>query len=89
MTAKHFSKWQLQQAKQCLSEVVRRAELEGPQEITKNGQESAWLLSSKDYRSLIQRRKRETLVDFFQRSPHCDLEIPLERSRDRPRHIQL
>lgn len=85
--SKRKSVWQLQEAKQCFSQVVRSAELEGPQQITKSGVESAWLISAKDYSNLT--KQQGSLVDFFQNSPHRDLEIPVERRKDLPRRIQL
>ncbi len=84
---KHTSTWQLQTAKQQLSEVVRRAEQEGPQQITKGGIESAWLLSAKDYHKLTKRK--EKLLDFFQNSPHREIDISAERRKDLPRKVQL
>ena len=65
------SEWQIQQAKQCFSEVIRRAEKEGPQQITKNGVESAWIISPKDYHRL--QKKKKGIVEFFQESPHLDV----------------
>ncbi len=44
--------WQLQQAKQRLSEVVRLAKEQGPQMITQHGEESAWIISADDYHKL-------------------------------------
>ncbi len=83
----HVSTWQLQIAKQRFSEVVRKAECEGPQQITKGGIESAWLISAKDYRRLT--KKKQSLVEFFQNSPHTDVEICVERRKDRPRKVVL
>jgi prevent-host-death family protein len=37
--------WQIQQAKQRLSEVIRHAKLDGPQQLTDRGEPSAWILS--------------------------------------------
>jgi len=81
------SVWQLQEAKQRLSELVRRAESEGPQQITKGGVESAWVLSAKDYHKIS--KPKQGIVEFFQKSPHRDLEIPIQRKKDLPRKIDL
>lgn len=86
-THRHPTKWQLQQAKQQLSKVIRLAEEEGPKQITKSGVESAWLISAKDYHELIQRK--DSLLDFFQNSPYRDTNIPVERRKDLPRQIKL
>lgn len=80
-------RWQVQHAKQRLSEVIRLAVSEGPQQITLRGEETAWILSATDYRKLTQRR--EGLVEFFERSPHRDIDLPIERRKDLPRKIEL
>ena len=79
--------WQIQEAKQRFSEVVRLANADGPQMVTHRGQTTAWIVSDKDYHKLTQ--SRESLVDFFQRSPHRDLDLKIERRKDAPRAIDL
>lgn len=44
--------WQVQDAKQRLSELLRRAAAEGPQFVTKHGEEVAVVLDIADYRRL-------------------------------------
>lgn len=44
--------WQLQEAKQRFSEVVRQALEEGPQLVTRHGREAVVVLSAEAYRSL-------------------------------------
>ncbi|WP_245192951.1 type II toxin-antitoxin system Phd/YefM family antitoxin [Amycolatopsis alba] len=44
--------WQVQDAKQRLSELLRRAVAEGPQFVTKHGEEVAVVLDIADYRRL-------------------------------------
>jgi prevent-host-death family protein len=44
--------WQLQDAKQRFSELVRRAIQEGPQVVTRHGEEVAVLVSLETYRKL-------------------------------------
>ncbi len=79
--------WQLQEAKNRLSEVVDKALHQGPQVITRRGAETAVVLSMDDYRKM---RERETdLVDFFRASPLAGLELDLERPRDTGREIEL
>ena len=79
--------WQLQQAKQCLSKVVRCAKEKGPQMITHHGVESAWIISAEDYHKLT--KPKESIVDFFQRSPHRDIDLTIERRKDLPRKVDL
>ncbi|MCB1032907.1 MAG: type II toxin-antitoxin system Phd/YefM family antitoxin, partial [Acidobacteria bacterium] len=45
--------WQLQHAKNKLSEVVDRAVQEGPQVISRRGVETAVVVSVRDYRKLV------------------------------------
>jgi prevent-host-death family protein len=44
--------WQVQDAKQRLSEVIRAAREEGPQVVTRHGQEVAVVIDIADYRRL-------------------------------------
>ncbi len=46
------AKWQLQEAKNRLSEVVRKARTEGPQVITLHGEDAAIVVSTKDYQKI-------------------------------------
>lgn len=71
--------WQLQEAKSKLSELVNKARDEGPQIITRHGDEVAVLLSYEDFNRL---RKPETsLVEFLRSSPLAGEELDLERDR--------
>ena len=79
--------WQIQEAKQHFSRVVKMARQNGPQEITFRGEETAWLLSAEDYRKL--RKTKGSLVEFFQGSPHRNVDLKLERRQDLPREIEL
>ncbi|MBX7253590.1 MAG: type II toxin-antitoxin system Phd/YefM family antitoxin [Candidatus Promineofilum sp.] len=71
--------WQLQEAKNKLSQVVDEAIAAGPQVITRHGQEVAIVISSEDFRSLT--AERESLVDFLQRSPLLGEDIDLSRDK--------
>lgn len=76
--------WQMQEAKSRLSEVVKDAEREGPQEITVHGRSAAVLLSRADYDRLA--GTDESLVAFIRRSPLAgaeDLDFPRETGRTR------
>lgn len=69
--------WQLQEAKNKLSEVIEDALMDGPQVITRRGVETAVVLSVADYRKMLLGRKR--LSEFFQDSPLVGLELDLAR----------
>ncbi len=81
------AKWQLQEAKNRLSEVVRRARSEGPQVITLHGSDTAVVVSVRDFGRLSRRRGR--LVDFFRKSPLVGVDLKLARSRDSGRKVDL
>jgi antitoxin Phd len=80
-------KWQLQEAKNQLSEVVRKAQSEGPQVITVHGADAAVVIAAKDYARL--RRPKGRLVEFFRKSPLVGVELELTRDRDTGRKIEL
>ncbi len=80
--------WQLQEAKNRLSEVVDRALQEGPQIITRRGVETAVVLAASDYRKTVQRPKT-SLVDFFRKSVLSGVKLDLERSRDTGREVDF
>lgn len=79
--------WQIQEVKQHLSEVIRLAQDNGPQMITHRGEPRAWIISDKEYTQLT--KQKESIVDFFQRSPHRDVEFLVERRKDLPRKVEL
>ncbi|MBF0292654.1 MAG: type II toxin-antitoxin system Phd/YefM family antitoxin [Nitrospinae bacterium] len=79
--------WQLQSAKNKLSEVVSKASTEGPQVITVRGKETAVILSIEDFRKL--KEPQGSLVEFFRRSPLAGSGIVVERSRDTGRSVKL
>jgi prevent-host-death family protein len=82
------TRWQLQEAKNRLSELVRKAREEGPQVITLRGDDAVVVVAAKQYRRLA-RRPRGTLVDFFRKSPLAGARLDLTRSRDRGRRVDL
>ena len=80
-------KWQLQEAKNHLSEVVRKARSEGPQIITLHGADAAVVVSVKDFGKLA--RPKGNLVDFFRKSPLMGIKLDMARSKDTGREIGL
>ncbi|GAB6274467.1 MAG: hypothetical protein STSR0004_13300 [Peptococcaceae bacterium] len=80
-------KWQLQEAKNRLSQLVNQATQDGPQIITVRGKPAAVLLSFEEYQQLI--KPRIKLTDFFKKSPLCDVELDLERSAELSREVEL
>ena len=81
-------KWQMQEAKAHLSELVRLSESEGPQDITLHGQSVAVLLSRSTFERLS--GNQHSLLDFMRQSPLYDLEeFECERDPSLTREIAL
>ncbi|HVL80649.1 MAG TPA: type II toxin-antitoxin system Phd/YefM family antitoxin [Actinomycetota bacterium] len=78
--------WKLQDAKQRLSEVVRRALTEGPQVVTRHGEAVVVVLSAERYEELV--GERPSFVEFLLEGPPFD-DLELERSSDMPREVAL
>ena len=74
-------RWQLQEAKQRFSELIRSVEADGPQVVTRHGEEVAVVISIAEYRHL--RHEGENFKAFLQSAPDLDLEIsrPVQPAR--------
>lgn len=81
--------WQIQEAKARLSEVVKKAEREGPQTITHHGRSIAVVLSRAEYERLS--GQSMSLLDFMQASPMTmlDDDLTFERDKSPTRDIAL
>ena len=75
-------RWQVQDAKQRFSELIRTAHAEGPQVITRHGAEIAVVIDIADYRRL----KGEVieLKDYLRSGPAFD-DLELDRASEYPR----
>lgn len=60
-----MSTWQLQDAKNKFSEVVRRAEIEGPQIVTKHGKEAVVVVSAKDYEETGKAKPKKNFIEHL------------------------
>ncbi|MBI3183066.1 MAG: type II toxin-antitoxin system Phd/YefM family antitoxin [Myxococcales bacterium] len=78
--------WQLQEAKQKFSEVVERALNDGPQIVTRRGEEVAVIMSMREYRRL--RKRKRSFKEFLLRGPDLSA-LELERRKDLPRDVEL
>lgn len=83
-----MQRWQLQQAKAQLSELVKSCQRSGPQEISVRGEAAAVVLSKRDYERL-RKTTRPGFVTFLRRSPLRGLDITFERSRSPARKVAL
>ncbi|MDP1952985.1 MAG: type II toxin-antitoxin system Phd/YefM family antitoxin [Polaromonas sp.] len=82
-----MSTWQLQEAKGKFSEVVKRAQSEGPQGITVRGEPVAVLVSCADYARLT--RPKPGFVEFMRGSPMVGVKLKIEREGGLTREISL
>lgn len=84
-----MSHWQLQEAKQRFSEVVRRALDEGAQVVTRNGEEVVAVVPIDAWRA-SQRAPGDFDRMLLDEGPRFDdLAEHLDRDRDRPRDVEL
>jgi prevent-host-death family protein len=79
--------WQLQEAKNRFSELVKRALTDGPQIVTRRGEEVVVVLSKREYEKIKQ--SQTGLVDFFRKSPLVGVELDLTRDQSYPRDTPL
>lgn len=78
--------WQLQEAKSRFSEVVDLTLKEGPQLVTRRGEEAVVILSVNEYRRL--RGQTTNLMDCLLHAPRGE-PLVLERSREPIRDLAL
>jgi len=82
--------WQVQNAKARFSEVFRRARTEGPQRITRQGQEGVVMVAQEHFDQLVGKSHQpRNIVQFFRQSPFVGVELDLERDRDNGRDLDL
>jgi prevent-host-death family protein len=79
--------WQVQEAKQRFSEVLRAAESGEPQIVTKHGEEVAVVIDIAEYRRL--RGESMTLMEYLRADPSADVDFETERGRDLAREVDL
>lgn len=73
--------WQIQDAKNKLSEVISRALKEGPQLITKHGEKTVVVISYTEYENL--RKSQGKLSEFFRASPLAGIDLTRDKSLPR------
>ena len=68
MPSRHASErvWKLKDAKARFSEVVRRAEAEGPQAVTLRGRRAVVVVDAAEFDRLSDRPKTGGIVEFFE-----------------------
>ncbi len=80
-----FKSWQLQEAKNKLSELIDRASEDVPQLITRRGKPVAYVVSAKTW----ERRTRTSLKKVLRGCPDSDFFEEIERDSDPGREIEL
>lgn len=75
-----LERWQLQEAKNKLSQVAEKAVTYGPQVITKHGQDAVVVVSRAEYDRLTRPQKR--LSAFLANSPLAGSGLAIERDAD-------
>ena len=81
--------WALQDAKAKFSEVVDRAQTEGPQSVSRHGKPAAVIVSAEEWRSLGNKARDREFVEFLLTAPTAhdfdrellDDGVPLARIR--------
>lgn len=76
--------WQVQEAKQRFSELLRVAHVDGPQIVTRHGREIAVVIDIDDYRHI--KGEVADFKDYLQSGPDFE-DLDLRRSSDSPRVI--
>jgi prevent-host-death family protein len=76
--------WQVQEAKQRFSELLRAAQLDGPQIVTRHGEEVAVVIDITEFHRL--RGDIQDFKDFLRSGPDFE-DLELSRSRDLPRDL--
>jgi prevent-host-death family protein len=79
--------WQLQEAKARLSELVKKAQTEGPQHITVRGERAAVVLSERELKRLTP--NKPSFLELMRHSPLADVELDLTREQTGVRKIEL
>ena len=79
--------WQVQEAKQRFSEVLRAAEAGEPQIVTKHGEEVAVVIDIAEYRRL--RGESVSFMEYLRAEPLADVDLDVERPGEPPRDVDL
>ncbi len=79
-------RWQLQDAKQRFSELVRHARSKGPQVVTRHGEAVVVVMSIEEYRRLT--RDKPDFKQFLQAAPDLGA-LEIDRARERARIVEF
>jgi antitoxin Phd len=80
--------WQLQEAKQRFSELVRRALDEGPQVVTRRGEEVVVVVPAEEFRRISE--QKPDFKEYLMSAPEgLELIVPERPPNDFPREVDL
>ena len=80
-------KWTVAEAKAKFSEVIERAQSDGPQTITRNGRKAAVVVNAEEWERKT--RRRGNLAEFFASSPLRGSGLQAKRVRGGVRKVEL
>jgi prevent-host-death family protein len=79
--------WAVAEAKARFSEVIDRALADGPQTITRKGRKAVVVVSTDEWERKT--RRKGNLAEFLAASPLRGSGLKIQRTKDRPREIEL
>ena len=79
--------WTVAEAKAKFSELLERAQSEGPQKITKHGRTTAVIVAAEQWEK--KSKRKGSLAEFFAASPLRGSGMKIERLRGGLRHVNL
>ncbi|MFZ0450358.1 MAG: type II toxin-antitoxin system Phd/YefM family antitoxin [Desulfatiglandaceae bacterium] len=79
--------WQLQEAKNKFSNLVEKAQKNGPQIVTKRGRKTVVVLSFREYERIT--KPKLDLVTFLRKSSLAEVELEISRDKNLPRGIEI
>ena len=86
-SAKRYRGWKLEDAKARFSELVRRAQSEGPQRVTVRGRDAVVVISAEELERLLPAERRLPFVEFME-SLYAE-GMDLGREPDSGRDVEL
>ncbi len=79
--------WTVAEAKAKFSEVIDKAQTQGPQTVTRNGRTAVIIVDAGEWERKT--RRSGSLADFFAASPLRGSGLTVERRKDPPRKVDL
>ena len=79
--------WQLQDAKSKFSNLVERAQKQGPQIVTKHGKKAVVIIDFNEYTKIT--KPKTDLISFLRNSPLFGLDLDIARDKNLPRDVIL